>query len=43
MSAPNPDLSSGLSYLGQLLAEPKVLLTEFTEGSCPLTPTVLLL
>lgn len=32
-----------LSHLGQLLAEPLVLLTEFTEGLGSFAPTVLLL
>lgn len=31
------------SHLGQLLAEPEVLLAELAEGPRPLTPTVLLL
>lgn len=47
--APTPQLGPRnlhglrLSHLGQLLAEPLVLLTEFTEGLGSFAPTVLLL
>lgn len=45
--APAPSLpralGSGLSHLGQLLAEPEVLFAEFSESPHPLTAAVLLL
>ena len=45
MSAPSSPRApgSGSSHLGQLLAEPEVLLAEFTEGPSPLPAAVLLL